>query len=81
MVRKMLATVATAAVLLMIAPAAQAAQQPVSPTPRAPHPRVAPVEPPLCVTTTWRAKHTNRPKTRPVRSAASTTGCGCRTRG
>lgn len=66
MIRKLLVAAAfVAAAVLSVAPAASAAQRPGTPTPRAPHPRVAPVEPPLCVTTTWRAKHTHRPKTRP----------------
>lgn len=65
MIRKLVAAAFVAAAVLSVAPAASAAQQPPTPTPRAPHPRVAPVEPPLCVTTTWRAKHTHRPKTRP----------------
>lgn len=37
-----------------------------TPAPAAPHPRVVPAPvAPLCVTTTWRALHTHRPKTRP----------------
>lgn len=43
MIRKLLAS-ATVAAMLVVAPAtAQAAQQPGTPTPMAPHPRVAPV--------------------------------------
>lgn len=69
MIRKLLAAASVAAVLLVAAPpAAQAAQQPGTPTPTASHPRhPAVVSAPLCVTTTWRAKHTHRPKTRPGR--------------
>lgn len=65
MIRKLLAATSVAAILLVTAPAAQAAQQPTVPTPHVPgaHPAIAP----LCVTTTWRAKHTHRPKTRPGR--------------
>lgn len=66
MIRKLLAAASVAAVLLVAAPAAQAA--PNVPTPQVPAPHVRPVPPvvaPLCVTTTWRAKHTHRPKTRP----------------
>lgn len=65
MIRRSLAAALVAATTLLAAPAAQAAQQPSAPTPRAPgaHPAIAP----LCVTTTWRAKHTHRPKTRPGR--------------
>lgn len=67
MIRKLAATVAlTAAAVLTFQAPAWSAQQPGTPTPRAPHPRVAPAAvAPLCVTTTWRAKHTHRPKTRP----------------
>lgn len=65
MIRKLLAAASVAAVLLVAAPPAQAAQQPGTPTPTAPHPRTAQAAAPLCVTTTWRAKHTHRPKTRP----------------
>lgn len=66
MIRKLVAAAFVAAAVLSVAPAASAAQQPGTPTPRAPHPRVAPAAvAPLCVTTTWRAKHTHRPKTRP----------------
>lgn len=66
MIRKLLAAASVTAALLVVAPAAQAAPQPGTPTPTAPHPRHAVVAP-LCVTTTWRAKHTHRPKTRPGR--------------
>ena len=66
MIRKLLAAAVVAAAVLSVAPAASAAQQPGTPTPRAPHHRPAPAAvAPLCVTTTWRAKHTHRPKTRP----------------
>ncbi len=66
MIRKLVAAAFVAAAVLSVAPAASAAQQPGTPTPRAPHPRVAPAAvAPLCVTTTWRARHTHRPKTRP----------------
>ena len=66
MIRKFVAAAVVTAAVLSVAPAASAAQQPGTPTPRAPHPRVAPAAvAPLCVTTTWRAKHTHRPKTRP----------------
>lgn len=68
MIRKLLAAVTAAAALALTAPAAQAA--PNVPTPQVPAPHVRPAPPvvaPLCVTTTWRAKHTHRPKTRPGR--------------
>ena len=67
MIRKLLAAAAVA-VSLAVTPAAQAA--PNVPTPQVPAPHVRPAPPvvaPLCVTTTWRAKHTHRPKTRPGR--------------
>lgn len=73
MIRKLLAAASVAAVLLVAAPpAAQAAQQPTVPTPHVPgaHPAIAP----LCVTTTWRAKHTHRPKTRPGQVCILTPG-------
>ena len=67
MIRKLLAaTVAAAALSVVAVSPAQAAQQPGTPSPSAPHHRAAPAATaPLCVTTTWRAKHTHRPKTRP----------------
>lgn len=67
MIRKTLATIAIAAVaVLTVQPAAWSAPQPGTPTPVAPHPRHSSVvSAPLCVTTTWRALHTHRPKTRP----------------
>lgn len=75
MIRKLVAAAFVAAAVLSVAPAASAAQQPGTPTPRAPHPRVAPAAvAPLCVTTTWRAKHTHRPKTRPGQVCILTPG-------
>lgn len=66
MIRKLVAAAFVAAAVLSVAPPARAAQQPGTPAPSAPGPRVGPpAVAPLCVTTTWRAKHTHRPKTRP----------------
>lgn len=68
MIRKLLATVAIAATaVLTFTPAAWAdgVHYPSAGS-QAPRTRPAPAAvAPLCVTTTWRAKHTHRPKTRP----------------
>lgn len=66
---------ATVALTFAVAGPAAAAPQPGTPTPRAPHPRAAAaVSLPLCVTTTWRAKHTGKPKTRPGQVCILTPG-------
>lgn len=59
MIRKLLAAAVTAAALFAFTPPASAE----APRSRGPVVSVYPL--PLCVTTTWRAKHTHRPKTRP----------------
>lgn len=75
MIRKLLA-VTTVAVALVLATPAAASARPNVPTPTvpAPHQRPAPVAPPLCVSTTWRAIHTGRPKTRPGQVCRFTRG-------
>lgn len=73
MIRSFVAAV-TITVSLVLAAPAQAVPQPPTPTPVAPHPRPHAVAVPLCVTTTWRAKHTHRPKTRPGQVCILTPG-------
>lgn len=73
MIRKLVAAAFVAAAVLSAAPA-QAVPQPPTPTPVAPHPRPHAVAVPLCVTTTWRARHTHRPKTRPGQVCILTPG-------
>jgi hypothetical protein len=70
--RKTLIALTTAAILAVPSTAFAATdpgnQQPPTPRPRlapAPHFSIPDVQPPLCVTTQWRSKHTHKPITRP----------------